>query len=75
MTIKFYLGQNADQSPGGSISESSEKPLQIDTGKVSVYVILMKGEVHAASICTHFLQKVPAGLVTVTASHEEQTSP
>ena len=42
------MGQKEDYSPGGSISESSEKLLQRGRGKVSVYVILVSGEVHAA---------------------------
>ena len=41
-------------------------------GKVSIYVILVKGEYMQSS--TYFLQKVSASLVKVTASHE-QTSP
>ena len=40
--VKFYLGQNEDDSLGDSISDSSEKLLQ--RGKVSIYVILVKGE-------------------------------
>ena len=42
-------------------------------GKVSIYVILVKGEYMQSS--TYFLQKVSASLVQVTASHEEQMSP
>ena len=42
-------------------------------GKVSIYVILVKGEYMQSS--THFFQTVSASLVKVTASHEEQTSP
>ena len=42
-------------------------------GKVSIHVILVKGE-HMQSN-TYFLQKVFASLVKVTASHKEQTSP
>ena len=42
-------------------------------GKVSIYVILVKGEYMQSS--TYFLQKVDDSLVKVTASHEEQTSP
>ena len=40
---------------------------------VSIYVILMKGKVHATK--NTFLQKVSTSLVKVTASHEEQMSP
>ena len=40
--VKFYLGQNEDENQGGSISESSEKPLQRDKGKVSIDVILVQ---------------------------------
>ena len=42
-------------------------------GKVSIYVILVKGEYMQSS--TYFLQKVDDSLVKVTASHEEQMSP
>ena len=42
-------------------------------GKVSIHVILVKGEYMRSS--TYFLQKVSASLVQITASHEEQTSP
>ena len=40
--------------------------------KISIYVILVKGEYMQPS--THFLQKVAASLVQVTASQQEQTS-
>ena len=42
-------------------------------GKISIYVILVKGEYVQSS--TYFLQKVSASLVKVTARHEEQSSP
>ena len=67
------MGQKEDYSPGGSISESSEKLLQRGRGKVSVYVILVEGGAPCSE--AGVLQNVPAGLVKVTASHEEQTSP
>ena len=38
------MGQNEDYSPGDSIPDSSEKLLQRDGGKISIYVILVKGE-------------------------------
>ena len=38
-------------------------------GKVSIYVIFVKGEYMQSS--TYFLQKVSAGLMKVTACHEE----
>jgi len=62
LEVKFYLGQNEDYNPGGSISERGR-------AKVSIYVILVKGEVPATE-CT-FLQKVAASFVEVTPSHEE----
>ena len=65
LQVKFYLGQNQDCSPVDSISDSSEKLLWRGGGKVSIYVILVKG-VHA--IKHTFLQKV-------AASHKEQVSP
>ena len=42
-------------------------------GKVSIDVILVKGEYLRSN--TYFLQKVSVSLMRVTASHEEQTSP
>ena len=39
--VKFYLGQNENDSLGDSISDSSEKLLQ--RKKVIIYVILVKG--------------------------------
>ena len=66
MRSKFYLGQNEDNNPGGSISDSSEILLQRGRGGMSdIDVILVKrGEATKHTL----LQKV-------TASHEEQTSP
>ena len=43
---KFYLWQNEDYNRGGSISDSSEIPLQRGRGGVSKYVILVEGDVH-----------------------------
>ena len=40
---------------------------------VSIYVILVKGDVHPTQ--AHSLQKFATGLVKVTASHEKQMSP
>ena len=42
-------------------------------GKVSIYVILVKGKYMQSS--TYFFQKISPSFVKVTASHEEQTSP
>ena len=42
--VKFYLGQDEDCSPGGSISDSSERLLQRGSGGRSVYKVLLKGE-------------------------------
>lgn len=49
----------------------SETPLQGGRGTVGMCVILVKGKLHETK---HTLCKVIAGLVKVTASHEEQTS-
>ena len=38
------MGQNEDCSPGGSISENSERLLQSSSGGESIYKILVKGE-------------------------------
>ena len=43
-SCKFYLGQNEDCSPGGSISDSSERLLQSGSGGKSIYKVLGKGE-------------------------------
>ena len=40
----LYLGQNAECSPGGSISDSSETLLQRGSGGRSIYKVLVKGE-------------------------------
>ena len=41
------MRQNEDHGLKGSISESSEILLQRSGAEVSIYVILVKGEVHA----------------------------
>ena len=69
LRVKFYLGQNEDFSLGGSISDSSEKLLHRGRGKISIYVILMKGR--DTSSRAHILQNVAASLVKVAASHED----
>ena len=43
-SCEFYLGQNEDCSPGGSISDSSERLLQSGSGGKSIYKVLVKGE-------------------------------
>ena len=45
--MEFYWGQNEDCSPGGSISDRSERLLQTSSGKKSIYKVLMKGEFNA----------------------------
>ena len=42
--VKFYLGQNEDCSPGGSVSDSCERRLQSSSGGRSLYKVLVKGE-------------------------------
>ena len=42
--VKFYLGQNEDCSPGGSISDSSERLFQSGSGGKSIYKVLVQGE-------------------------------
>ena len=66
----LYLGQNEDYNLGSSILDSSEIPWQRGRGKVSIYVILVKGEIHPAKHT--FLQKFSASLMKASASHEEQ---
>ena len=45
--IKFYLGQNDDYSLWDSISDSSEKLLQRETGEGQYACDLGEGEVYA----------------------------
>ena len=66
------MAQNEDYSPGGSLSDSSEKLLQRGRGNDSIYVILVKGEVHVTR--HRILLKVAASLMKVTMSHDEQMS-
>ena len=42
--VKFYQGQDEDCSPGGSISDSSERLLQSGSGGRPIYKDLVKGE-------------------------------
>ena len=44
MSYVCYLGQNADYSQGGSISDSSERLLQSGSRGESIYKVLVKGE-------------------------------
>ena len=44
MSYVLYLGENEDDSLGGSISDSSERLLQRGSGGRSVYKVLVKGE-------------------------------
>ena len=41
---KFYLGENKDFSPGGSISDSSVRLLQSNSEEESIYKVLASGE-------------------------------
>ena len=60
--MKFYLGQSEDFSPGDSISDSSEKLLQRDSGEGQyIFDFGEGGRVHAIKHI-FFLQKVSAGL-------------
>ena len=72
--VKFYLGQNEDYSLGDSILDSSEKLFQRGRGeKVSIYVVLVKGEYIQSS--TYFLLKTSSSFIKIVASHQEQTTP
>ena len=63
----FIWGQNKDHSLGDSISDTSEKLLQRVGRKVSIYVILVKGEyMNQAQV---FVKKVSAGHLKVSAGH------
>ena len=60
----FIWGQNKDHSLGDSTSYTSEKLLQRDGRKASIYVILVKGEyMNQAQV---FVKKVSAGHVKVS---------
>ena len=48
LQVKFYLGQNEDCSPGGGISDSSERLLQSSSEEKSIYNVLVKREFHEA---------------------------
>ena len=66
VTSKFYMGQNEDDSPGDSSSDTSEKLLQRGRGKVSIYVILVSTCIQARIFCRRFL------LVTRSSHHHER---
>ena len=66
------MGQNEDYSPGDSISDSSEKLLQRGMREGQYICDFCGGGIHAIK---HFLEKVSASPVKITASHEEQTPP
>ena len=46
LQVKFYLWGNADCSPGGSISDSSENLLQSSSGGKSIYKVSLKGRLN-----------------------------
>ena len=64
--VKFYLGQNEDHSPRGSVSESSQNLLQ--RGRRKCPYIRDFGEGGGPCSQAHILQKVAASLMKVTAS-------
>ena len=64
--LKFYLGQNEDCNPGGSISDSSKRVLQSSSGGRSIYKVLVKGEFNTMK---HSFYK------RFFVSHEDLTSP
>ena len=66
LRVKFYLGKNEDCSPGGSISDSSERLFQSSSGGKSIYKVLVKGEFNTMK---HSFYKM------VFVSHEDLTSP
>lgn len=71
LRVQFYLGQNEDESLGGSISESAEKPPQRGGGR------LCRCDLGAgAGPCSqaHVLQKVTPSLMKVTANITEKDS-
>ena len=66
LRVKFYLGQNEDCSPGGSISDSSERLLQTGSGGRSIDKVLVKGEFR--TVKHSFFKKI-------FVSHEDLMSP
>lgn len=71
LRVQFYLGQNEDESLGGSISESAEKPPQRGGGRPCRCDLGARaGPCSQADI----LQKVTPSLMKVTAGYEEPTS-
>ena len=52
LQVEFYLGQNEDCSPRGSISHSSERLLQSGSGRKTVYKVWWRGSCIPWS--THF---------------------
>lgn len=57
--VKFYLGQSEDDSLGDRTSDSSEKLLLSGGGKVSIYAILVKGDVSCRT--QHGWQRLTTG--------------
>ena len=66
LQVKFYLGQDEDCSPGGSILDSSERLLQSGSGGKSIYKVLVKGEFNTRK-CSFYKR--------LFASHEDLMSP
>ena len=66
LRVKFYLGKNEDCSPGGSISDSSERLLHSGSGGKSTYKVLVKWEFGAMK---HSFYK------SLFVSHEDLISP
>ena len=73
LRVQFYSGPIEDCSPGDSISESSKTLSQRCRGKVSIHVILVKGEYMQSS--TYFGEKIEANLMKVTDSYKQQICP
>ena len=67
------MGRNEDHSLGGSISDSSELGLQRGRGEYQYVRDLGEGMLHATKHT--FLQRVAAGVLKITTSHEAQMTP
>lgn len=73
LRVKLYAGQTEDRSPGDSSLEISKKLSQRHRGKVSIRMILEKGEYMQSS--TYFGKNMEAHLMKVTDSYKQQICP
>ena len=72
--VKFYLGQNEDYSPGGSITDTSQKVPWRGSREVSIFVILGKRGVPKINhiYCRRFLLVLWALLFITRNRHHHE---